>query len=368
MAKHKVYIFGDLHHGAYGVTNYLANKGRSEGQIEVKHTGDWWVNESNASAPAYIKHPYNVAFKKGDKKGMEKHQESWFRDIAMPYTRKSGKKLQELRPFLKGGKIRSIYGNSDFIVNDYATKYGGSDVKEALGGKDSVVEHISDVQLEKSGKTTFLYMPHDLNMLSQHKGKQYKQIRADLAANKEYQTMLDNIEKQVNEHGTGQVVVMMHEAPAPERWYDKKKAEQRLPAQLKAHYDSVLERIAKTGKKTTIFHGHLHEGTKKDYQYKGMKTRLLDIGDIVNYDADTGEFTVDHVAPDPKGEGKIEGGRGGAKKQYEGTEGSKPVSLQEYRKAKAAKEKAKKAEGEEKGKEGGEKEGEGGEAAQKKAA
>ena len=347
MSKH--YIFGDTHHGSNGVVEYLKKKGGND-QISASSTGDFYCYDANPAAPKRLNHPWTEAYKKGDKNGMEKHEGSWCKDIVIPYTTRSGKKFQELKPHLKGGKINAILGNSDIAIRDNITKYGGSDIQQTLGGSESAVNHISGIELRNEGKTTFVYMPHNAELLSQYKGKTYNPVKRALKDNPEYQKMLESIAKQIDEHGSDNVVVLVHEAPAPERWYkDKAKVESRLPSPLKAHYDSVLETIAKTGKKTKIFHGHLHEDNKKKYQYKGMETRLLDIGDIVTYDTETGQYSVDHVEAEGKGE-------------------SKPINLREYAKARAAKGKAEKGKGEGEGKGKGEKEGEGGEAAAKQAA
>lgn len=297
MSKH--FIFADTHHGSGKVVGYLKKKA-GKGKIRASSTGDFFCYAANDTAPASLNHPWNNAYKSKDKAGMKKHEPDWVKKVVAPNTRKSGEQLKELKGHLEGGKVQAIMGNSDYAVDGIAHKNAGSGLKEMLGGKDSGVNHISEIQVRKDGKTTFVYLPHDIRLLSKYKNQDYLGTKAKIEKNKTYKEKLERMGDKIGKYNSNNVVVLMHEAPKPERWYGEgtSKSKQRLPGPLKAHYDSVLDEIVQRnpGKNVQIFHGHLHESEKKRYQYKGVKTRLLDIGDVVAYDTEKGTYRTKRAA------------------------------------------------------------------------
>ena len=111
MSKH--FIFSDTHHGSDKVVDYLGKKA-GKGKISASSTGDFCVYAAKSGAPPELKHAFTDAYKKGDKAGMKKHEASWSKEVVGPKTVESGEKLQELKGKLKGGKVNSIYGNSEF--------------------------------------------------------------------------------------------------------------------------------------------------------------------------------------------------------------------------------------------------------------
>src|SRR3989344_5067964 len=294
MSKH--YIFSDTHHGSDNVVRFLKKEAHGE-KISVSSTGDFPVYEARAGGPRALRHPYTDAYRKDDKDALKKHEAGWIKKVVVPKTAQSGKKLQELKPYLEGGRVNAIMGNSDYGVGGMARKYSGSGTRELLGGEKSAVKHISDVRVRREGNTTFVYMPHHERIASKYKKSDYASAREALQKDKGYQDQLEGIAAKVNKYNSDNIVVMMHEAPAPDRWYGKgsAKSKSRLPDGLKAHYNSVLEAILakNSGKKVDIFHGHLHEAKKKEYEYKvggqNVQTHLLDIGDVVAYDTDSGK-------------------------------------------------------------------------------
>lgn len=295
MSKH--YIFSDTHHGSDKVVGFLKKQAHGE-KISVSSTGDFAVYQANARGPKTLVHPFTDAYRKEDKDAMKKAEPGWIRKVVVPGTVKSGKKLQELKPILRGGRVNAIMGNSDYGVGGTTKKYSGSGTRELLGGEKSAVNHVSDVQIRREGKTTFVYMPHDERIASRYKKSDYGSTREALQKDKGYQDRLERIANRVNKYNSDNIVVMMHEAPAPERWYGKgsAKSKSRLPDGLKAHYNAVLETILEknSDKKVDIFHGHLHEAKKKEYEYKvggqNVQAHLLDIGDVVAYDTDSGKY------------------------------------------------------------------------------
>lgn len=298
MGKH--YILSDLHHGSYAAAKYLDKKAAKEGKLHVSSTGDQAVYAANDRAPPELNHLWVKAYKKGDKAGMQKYEADWIKSKVIPYTKSSGRTLQTLKPHLEGGKIDAIYGNSDYAVGGMTKKAGGGDIKDLLGGKQSAVRQTPYIRVKKQDNTTFVYLPHDPHLLSKYQNKDYKDVKARLSTDKNYQERLKRMQGQISRNNSKNIVVLMHESPSPERWYGKgtKKSKSRLPDALKAHYDSVLEQIAQNktkGAKGTIFHGHLHESNKKHYTYNGFDTNLLDIGDIVDYDTVKGAYKIEHV-------------------------------------------------------------------------
>jgi len=297
----KHYIFGDTHHGSGEVVKYLRKKAKKQGKLSVSSTGDFFNYAANKRSPKQLKHPWVDAYKKGDKKAMKKHTPDWVRTKVIPYTRRSGRQFQELKPHLKGGKINTIMGNSDYAVERVAGKHGAANIQETLGGKKSAVSHTQSIQVKKDGKTTFVYLPHDAALLSRYQNLNYGEAKTRLEKDSAYRDKLKGVKDRIGRYGSKNIVVLMHEAPKPERWYGKgsKKAKKRLPDPLKAHYDSVLEQIVKgkDDKNIHIFHGHLHESDRKRYKYKGVKTRLLDIGDIISYDTKKGTYRTRRVKP-----------------------------------------------------------------------
>jgi hypothetical protein len=297
MSKH--FIFADTHHGSEKVVDYLKKKA-GKGKIAVSSTGDFFCYAANERAPMHLKHVWNKAYKSGDKEAMKKHEPDWVRKVVAPGTRKSGENLQELKGHIQGGRVHAIMGNSDYAVGRITEKRVGAGLREMLGGSDSAVNHIDEIQVRKDGNTTFVYLPHDIRLLSKYKDNNYTTVKARLHKDKHYQDRLETVADKIGKYNTKNVVVLMHEAPKPERWYGQgtPKSKQRLPAPLKAHYNSVLDQIVQTspGKHVQVFHGHLHESEKKRYQYKGVKTRLLDIGDVVAYDTEKGTYRTKKAA------------------------------------------------------------------------
>jgi hypothetical protein len=297
MGKH--YIFSDTHHGAASVVKFLKSRAQKEGKVSASSTGDFFNYAANDRAPATLNHAWSEAYKAGDKAGMKKHAKSWTRKVVGPQTTNSGAQFQQLKPILKGGKINAIYGNSDFAVYGVTKPYDPRPIETLLGGQRSAVRHISDIKVRKEGKTTFVYVPHDPNVASYYKGMSYGTVKTRLEKDPGYANKMQHLKRRLTTYNGQKIVMMVHEAPAPERWYGQgtEKTKNRLPAALKAHYDSVLEQVVGTAgaKNVTIFHGHLHENSKKDYRYKGVRTRLLDIGDVVKYDTDKGTYRIQHL-------------------------------------------------------------------------
>jgi hypothetical protein len=195
MAKH--YIFSDTHHGSDKVVDYLKGKAKKEGKITVSSTGDFATYAANDNAPSHLNHPWSDAYKKGDKAGMKKYEKAWLNKKVIPYTKQSGEKLQELKPFLEDGSINAIYGNSDYIVGKMTDKAGGGEMRDLLGGKKSAVRHINHIQVKKQGKTTFVYVPHNADLLSKYKDKGYLDIKGSLSKDKNYQDELKRIAGQI---------------------------------------------------------------------------------------------------------------------------------------------------------------------------
>lgn len=300
MGKH--YIFSDTHHTAEAVGRHLIKVGKRYGQISATSTGDWFAYAANDEAPKSLEHGWTDAYKTGDKAGMKKHEKSWAKKVVSPMTSRSGAAFQSVKPYLEGGRVNAIYGNSDFAVFNGIKKYDPRGVEATLGGPKSGVRHINTIRVKKEGDTTFVYVPHNPVIASTYQGMSYGAAKTRLQKEAGYRDRMRRVAQRVGQYNSPNVVVLMHEAPAPERWYrDPAKIKNRLPPQLKAHYDSVLETIVdntNTPKKNIrIFHGHLHEGSKKNYQYKGIKTRLLNIGDVVSYDTVTGKYRTTNVKP-----------------------------------------------------------------------
>jgi len=298
MGKH--FIFADTHHGSEKVVGYLKKQAGKNGKLNVSSTGDFFCYAANNTAPKHLNHAWNKFYKKKDKAGMKKQESDWVKKVVAPNTRKSGEDLQELKPHLKGGRVNAIMGNSDYIVGGITEKRDGAGLREMLGGADSAVNHVSEIQVRKQDNTTFVYLPHDARLLSRYQGQDAATVKAKLYKDRAYKDRLKRAAYKVDKNNSDNIVILMHEAPKPERWYgkDTPKSKQRLPGPLKAHYDSVLEEVLERnkGKNVHLFHGHLHESTKKRYQHKGVKTRLLDIGDVVAYDAVKGTYRTRRAA------------------------------------------------------------------------
>ena len=300
-----VLIFADSHHGSKKIAKVIEREGkasesRGEGKLDVYSSGDFWNNASNKSAPSDLKHAGNDAYAKGDKKAMGKHEKGWIEDKVLPFTRQSGEDFKKIKPYVTGGKVKGIMGNSDYIVNKIAPRYGGKSIRQILGGERSAVDISTDLGVNQSGDTTFVKVPHDIGIASKYKDDDYDTVKGKLEQDSKYQSKLSKLEDRVKKGEGKNVVVLVHEALSPERWYGKgtKKTKGRLPAALKAHYDLVLDRVTKAaeGKNINIFHGHLHEQNKKKYKYKGIDTMLLDIDDVVKYDSETGKYEVEKAA------------------------------------------------------------------------
>jgi hypothetical protein len=297
MGKH--FIFPDTHHLATNVVNHLEKKAKKEGgKVAVSSTGDFCVYKANASGPDSLSHPFLDAYKNGDKEGMKKHETAWGVKVAED-TPKNGAELQRLKPYLKGGKVSAVIGNSDVGVAGIMKKASGKSLKELLGGSKSAVQQKPGVKVKTQDNTAFVYMSHDAGLASRFKDKDYATVKAALAADSSYQAKLKGITGKVT--GSDNVVVMMHESPKPEKWYSGAKVKQRLPDPLRAHYDSVLEHIAKANpdKKIDVFHGHLHEETA-DYKWKTNTSNLsnvnvhnLNIDAVVEYDTITGKHKIE---------------------------------------------------------------------------
>lgn len=297
MATH--YIFSDTHHGSHRVVEHLKKEAAGK-KISVSSTGDFFVYAANDSAPKEVDHPWVEAYKKGDKEGMKKHEANWVKKVEKQ-TKESTKEFQELGHILKGGRINGILGNSDYAIGDKVKKYSGVNMKEMLGGAGSTLKTITNIDVKREDNTTFVYVPHSPELISKYHGKSYKEIKDLLSRNVSYKKLADK----VNKYHTDNVVVLMHESPKPEKWYDAAKAKQRLPDALRAHYDTIVGTLAKSkGKKQhkrniTVFHGHLHEPTA-DYNYNTntanygkVKVQLLNIDDVVRYNTVKGTYEVD---------------------------------------------------------------------------
>lgn len=297
------YIISDTHHGPEKIINYFKNVAEKDGPAQVSGTGDFSNYLANPNGPKKLDHEFLKAYRKGDKEGMKK-VEADFTKTCYENTAKSGKKWVEIAPYIAGGKINSIWGNTDPMYDGRFKKFVGKSMNDALGGKKSPINFISSPTVKQYDNTAFLYVPHAFSLLSKYKDKKYKEIKDALKDDPMYQSLADQVKNSKN------INIIMHESPAPEKWYKGKKVQDRLPDPLRAHYDLIVENVANAAKnsKITAFHGHLHENTKQ-YNYQTntanlnkVRVQLLNIDDVVKYDTHRGEYKVE-VAKAPPASG-----------------------------------------------------------------
>ncbi len=284
------YIFGDLHHGHKKVSDYLLNEAnKTSRKLRVSSTGDWLLYSAVPNGPEDLaNHPAIDAYFKGDMKKFKQVEKSWFRKVA----RDTAKHKDYMRRLKGHASITSIEGNSDENLGKEVEKTTGHSFDEFFGGKNSALEQIkNDIQIRKDGNTTFVYVPHDRRINAQHQEKEYDAIKEEMNKNKLYQRLAKKIKGMKTEH----IVVLMHESPRPENWYEGLKVDKRLPTPLRAHYDTLLEKIAEHNPKKDIdvFHGHLHE-PDQDYQLqlgdKEINIHNMDIDTVIKFDTDNGKI------------------------------------------------------------------------------
>ncbi|MFH1276363.1 MAG: hypothetical protein ABIH82_04595 [Candidatus Woesearchaeota archaeon] len=305
------YIVADLHDGAHNLVDTVKKKAAHEGKIHLSSTGDFAVYRATDACNPKYDCRWMSLYRKGKK--MTPEEEKEFKDPALEkaWAKQSGEQtasdvgevLKDIRQHLVGGKIKAIYGNSDYGVAGKIEKASGKKLSDILGGSESAVDHRAGIKVDQQDNTAFVYLPHELSYMSRFKDKKYEEIKAALKEDKAYQAQLQNISKGIGDKKN--IAVLMHESLKPEKWYagDKKTIEGRLPTPLRAHYDSILEHIAGEFKdrKIDVFNGHLHvpnerfTASTQTLSLPNVTINQLDIHDLVKYDTTTGEHKVESM-------------------------------------------------------------------------